>query len=650
MSRLVATVVERTTERALEVAAVAAPFCDLIEFRLDALSDPDPARLAAHSTRPAIFTCRRPADGGAYRGTEEERRDLLSRAACSGAGWVDVEEDRFAAFGALGPARRLVSHHDLTGTPDLPALADRLRAAGADAEKIAVTARSPGDVVRLLRLLAYRGGSTLAAHSMGPAGLPGRLLGPLFGTAFLYGAARLGAEGAPGQPTVRSLREDYGLDRDLAGAPAVLLLGGRLAHSVSPRMMNRVFRAAGIRALYVPWEVEDPAPVLEAVRSFEFAGAAVTIPLKERVAPLLDALDADAAAIGAVNTVVARGGLLTGSNTDVGGALDALREVLPDLAGKRALLLGAGGAGRALAFGLKAAGVAVSVVDPAPDRAARLAAQVGGQAVTPGAALPEADLLVNCSPVGQWPAVDETPAPPGCLRPGLTVFDVVYNPPDTRLLREARAAGARTVGGLAMLAGQGARQVERWLGVAVAAEDLRREGEEALRRRRAPVVLVGMRGAGKTAAGRLVAERLGRPFADLDQEVERRAGRTVAEVFATEGEAGFREREAAALGEVLRDGIVLALGGGAVERAESRVRLADSGARVVWLSAPPAVLAARVAGSGRPSLTGRPPEEEVAAVLARREALYRAVAAAEVSSAEGSPDQTADRVLSALGH
>jgi shikimate dehydrogenase len=373
----------------------------------------------------------------------------------------------------------------------------------------------------------------------------------------------------------------------------------------------------------------------------------VTIPHKERAAALVPVLAPDAARTGAVNTVWLEGDRLAGDNTDLPGALDALRTALDGFAGLSAIVFGAGGAGRALVHGLAGEGARVRVLDLDAGRASRLAAEVGGEA-GPGSG--PFDLVVNCTPAGQAPDTDASAVPSQLLRPGTVVFDAVYNPPETRFLREARAAGCRTVPGMAMLARQGARQVHRWLGAHLDPVALHAEGLAALRRGSGPIVLVGMRGAGKTVVGRIVAARLSRPFTDLDRAIEDRAGSTIPEIFAREGEAGFRAREASELAECLRDRTVLALGGGTLDRPAAATLLRDRGARVVWLRAPAAVLSARIRDSDRPPLTGLPPDREVEALLARRTPVYETVAEESVDAAVAGPEAVADRVLDALGY
>jgi len=203
--------------------------------------------------------------------------------------------------------------------------------------------------------------------------------------------------------------------------------------------------------------------------------------------------------------------------------------------------------------------------------------------------------------------------------------------------------------GSEMLARQGAEQVEIWLGRSVSLDRLRREGLAALARRRESIVLVGMRGAGKTTVGRALAACLGREFVDLDDEVEVRAGMGIPEIFEREGEPRFREREVEALGGLIgRPDLVLALGGGAPATAAVRETVRSANARVVWLDAPPEVLARRIAGSGRPALTELPLKEEVERLAEERRGHYESLAEFRFDTAEAPPDEVAERILDRL--
>jgi shikimate dehydrogenase len=253
------------------------------------------------------------------------------------------------------------------------------------------------------------------------------------------------------------------------------LLGYPVAHSLSPAMQNAALEALGLdyEYLLMPVPPSDLSGTVSNLRDASVAGFNVTIPHKVAVIPLLDEVDETASTVGAVNTVVNSGGRLRGYNTDSVAATRVLREAYGSLSGCRAVILGAGGAARAVASGLAPHAERITVLARDPAKAEALAAEVaehtGAEIHAAGIGeaskvTPYADVLVNATPAGMHPNVGSTPIEAGALHRGLLVFDLVYNPEKTRLLREAEAAGARTVGGLPMLVYQGAEALRLWTG------------------------------------------------------------------------------------------------------------------------------------------------------------------------------------------
>jgi len=269
------------------------------------------------------------------------------------------------------------------------------------------------------------------------------------------------------------------------------LLGWPLAHSVSPAMQDAAFRALGL-----PWRYEllpvPPGELAAAVAALEeqgFAGANVTVPHKEAAVALVDQVEAGAQAIGAVNTLVRRGGVWLGTNTDAAGFMAALRGAGFEPAGRRALVLGAGGAARAVVYALGQAGCPAVVYNRTVERARRLAQELaspGAAAATvvaslAGLDLDGLDLLVNATALGQWPRAEASPWPEALPLPAhWTVFDLVYNPAETRLLARARATGATAVSGLEMLVQQGALSFTLWTGLAAPLQVMRTAARQAL--------------------------------------------------------------------------------------------------------------------------------------------------------------------------
>jgi len=258
------------------------------------------------------------------------------------------------------------------------------------------------------------------------------------------------------------------------------ILGRPVSHSLSPAMHNAAFRHLGINAVYVAFPVTDLVQAVAGLRGLAIGGVSVTIPFKEEIIPLLDELDSQAATIGAVNTVVNRDGVLTGYNTDWLGAVAALTAKV-GLKGQHVLILGAGGASRAIAYGIFRKGGKVTLTDIDVPRAAALAWDLGAEAIPPDALerCPAA-ILVNASPVGMAPDVDGIPIAPDLLGRFRLVMDIVYKPLTTRLLREAGNRGAATIDGLQMLILQGAAQFELWTGQEAPAEIMARAAYAAL--------------------------------------------------------------------------------------------------------------------------------------------------------------------------
>lgn len=260
------------------------------------------------------------------------------------------------------------------------------------------------------------------------------------------------------------------------------LIGDPVEHSLSPRLHSFLLGRAGLNYSYLAFRVprESLAAALEGMRALGIRGLNVTIPHKEAVVPLLDGLSPGAEAVGAVNTIVNLRGRLIGHNTDIEGFLAPLAVRGIAVRGKKAVVVGAGGAAAAVAYALLAAGAEVAIANRTPERARALArrlsragaAEAAGTEALP-ALLPQADILVNATPVGMWPRTDEIPVPPELIHEGLLVYDLVYVPSETRLLAEARARGAEAIGGLEMLVRQGVRALELWTGHRFGEEDVR---------------------------------------------------------------------------------------------------------------------------------------------------------------------------------
>jgi len=322
------------------------------------MTSPDPEAALAGFRLPAIVTCRPVREGGMFNGSEEERLRILQRAQALGAEFVDIEWDvRAEPFvEARGGKGVIVSRHDFHGVPeDLPALLHRLRGAGAEVAKVSVTVERAADLRTLLENVRPDGGSVLIG--MGRAGLATRVLAGRFGSRWTYAGTGV----APGQISATRLLEEFKFRRIRPDAAVYVLLGRPAADSLSPAMHNAGFAALGLNAVYVPIESRDVEDLREFAGLIGMAGASVTIPFKRDVIPLLDEVVPTAAAAGAVNTIAIRDGAWVGLNTDADGFLEPLRRRLPELAGLRAMILGAGGAARGVGLALRLEGAHVAI-------------------------------------------------------------------------------------------------------------------------------------------------------------------------------------------------------------------------------------------------------------------------------------------------
>ena len=385
------------------------------------------------------------------------------------------------------------------------------------------------------------------------------------------------------------------------------LLGEKLGHSFSPQL-HRALAGYDYRLLPTPRE-----EVEELFRRRDFRGLNVTIPYKQTVMPLCDEIDPRASAIGAVNTVVNRGGRLTGYNTDIDGLIYLAKRAGVDMAGKKVVILGSGGTSRTAQAAARELGAAEIVV-------------VSRRGEDNYETLPrhaDAGVLINTTPVGMYPGCGVAPVEIS-LFPRLTgVLDVVYNPLRTALLMEAEARGIPASCGLPMLAAQAWRAAELFTGEDIPESRLEAAHADLLRQVR-NVVLIGMPGCGKSTVGRALARRLGKEFLDLDQLVVEEARKSIPAIFAQEGEEAFRAMESRIVRRAGgRTGCVISTGGGVVTRRENYAPLHQNGV-IVHLTRSLDLL----------PRAGRPVSQrtDLAALWRQREGLYRAFADAEADN------------------
>lgn len=650
-SRIIGTYGARRADDLLEVlASPAARLCDLIELRLDLPGDVAPRidEIVGAAPRPVLATCRAPSGLDAA-----GRTARLLRAVAAGAEWVDIEDDADPRdVDRLAATRvRIVrsSHVDRLPASDDEALAlvERLLAPPASMAKLVALQGDARDALRILRLVdRYRG--RLAAHIV-----PIRFTRPAsgaLGAPIVYAAIRAGTGLNLRLPTVRWMLDEAQFRRLAAGARPFLLLGANVEASVSPDILNAAFATTGPDLVSLRWSCDDPEPALRAILEFGWAGAAVTIPHKERALALvrggLGRVAGTAERVGALNTVIREGDALVAHNTDLGGVLDAIAEHLPDegIRGRNALILGAGGAARAAHAAIVELGARPYVFARTPERARAFAADVVTQPIAARELRPA--VIISAIPLR-----DPHAAPPldlSGLEPGTVVLDMVVSSEGTPVHFATDQPSVRRPTGYAMLYAQAVRQIALLGGRPPEGWGPRLAGSRALERASTDILLVGLRCTGKTSVAPLLADLIGRPWVDVDALVTERTGRTPGEMIRSGDEAAFRAVEAKIFEErVYPHGAVVATGGGAaLHRREFAVRASWS--FVVHLDARDDVLLARWAATPRAALTSLPPDAELARQRAERSSVYAQAADLTFDTSDAPPALVAERIADAL--
>jgi 3-dehydroquinate dehydratase / shikimate dehydrogenase len=451
----------------------------LVELRLDYISgEVNIKRLVTDRPCPVVITVRRPQDGGKYAGSEEQRQLLLRTAIAEGVEYIDLEDDVAAQIPRFGRTKRIVSVHDFRKTPEhLDEIHQRLLACDPDIVKISAMANHPHDNLRLLRL-AQQSKTPTIGLCMGDIGIPTRILAGKFGSPLTYATFSHERTLAPGQLSFQQMNEIYHYDSINPETEVYGVIADPIGHSLSPQIHNAAFHEMGLNKIYVPFRVprEDLARFIDDAPAMGIRGLSVTIPHKEEVIKKLTDCDVSARGIGAANTVIFDGTKRHGFNTDYYAAMSTLEEVLRQegmtetreeymLRGRTVLVLGAGGVGKAIVYGMMRRGAQVVVTDGLPKQAAALAKHFNCRSVDwVGRHSVPADILFNCTPVGMHPNVDETPYDKHHMRPSMIVFDVVYNPENTLLIKDARSRNCTVITGVEMFVRQACLQYKLFTG------------------------------------------------------------------------------------------------------------------------------------------------------------------------------------------
>lgn len=487
----------RHSSLAEEWKAAAAAGAKLVELRVDCLRrEPDLKRILAERPTPLIFTLRRGADGGLFRGGEDKRQQLLREAIALGVDYVDLEMDIATKIRRYGKTKRIVSYHNLKGTPaEIPDIAEQCDEMDADVVKIATQASSLADAVRVLDL-GTRAAVPTITIAMGEVGVFTRILGAKFAAPFTYAGFNPERTFAPGMLNFRTLDRDYFYDQIDKETEVFAVVGDPIEQTLSPAIHNAAFRHLGMNKVLVPFLVPSGTigTALKELAWLNIKGWSVTIPHKEDLVRLLDAKDGAVERTSSCNTlVIGSDGKKTGHNTDYRAAMDVLEEGMggrtadgnSPLLDKQVLILGAGGVARSIAFGLARRGASVTITNRHDERANNLAEEVGCRTVNWGQrASTLAEVIVNCTPVGMHPDLNDSPVPPAAFsRPGMVAFDTIYHPENTMFLKLAKERGATVINGVDMFIRQAAEQFKLYTGQDAPVAVMR----EALKRRLGPV-------------------------------------------------------------------------------------------------------------------------------------------------------------------
>ena len=468
-----------------------------IELRLDYLVHPAQALprikefTETHPHVATIATCRRVASGGKFKGSIPSQLELLGKAAAAGCQLVDIELQTAVRLKPAqveklrAKAAVVISFHDFRATQKLEETLKKMAAYPADFYKIVGTATSLYDNVTMMKFLEkHQDAHSLVGLCMGEQGIISRVLGVRAGSAFTFGAITLDEKTAPGQVTAQELRSTYRIDQVDAATKVYGVAGDPIEQSLSPAIMNAALRRENVNGVFLALHAKSLKDLLACVRDIPIHGLAITMPHKQAILQHLDNTDPFTAKIGACNTVVrSADGKLYGFNTDTSGVVRPLEQRMTLMEAK-ILVLGAGGAARAAVFGLKDRGAQVFVLNRNLAAAQKLARQAKARTVKrPDLKKLEFDVIINATPVGMGNP-RESPLNAEEIK-AKYVFDMVYDPAETKLLTLAKQRGAEVIAGSEMFVHQAARQFEIWTGKPAPREDMLRIVNQALNERAA---------------------------------------------------------------------------------------------------------------------------------------------------------------------
>ncbi|ODS30880.1 MAG: hypothetical protein SCARUB_04009 [Candidatus Scalindua rubra] len=465
----------RSAEDTISEMSLASRYADIIELRIDYIPEMQDAETCIEKslkskTKPVIVTNRPEREGGKFNGSEQNRLRLLQKAIDLRADYVDVEFDSVRQITRQNTSKVIISYHNFKETPpNLNKIYNDICQWKPDIVKIVTYANDITDNIRIFELLKTANVPTIS-FCMGELGHISRILTRKFGGLLTFASLEGDKESAPGQLTASELSKIYHFKNINKETKLYGIIGNPISHSISPIIHNSSFIEKGLNSVYVPMKVLNIGAFIKKIRKIDIQGLSVTIPHKESILPYLDDIDHTAKKIGAVNTIVKQNGRFIGYNTDcmaaVMGLEHGLKKTKDTLNNKKVSIIGAGGAARAIAFGLKEKGCDITIYNRTLERAKKLSNDVKCKFERFEEICElNSDILINSTSIGMFPEVDRAPVPKNVLREGMIVFDVVYNPIETRLLQDAKERGCHTVNGLTMFINQAAEQFRLWTNI-----------------------------------------------------------------------------------------------------------------------------------------------------------------------------------------
>ncbi len=465
----------RSAEDTVSEMISASKYADIVELRIDYIPELQNALTCIEKslkckTKPVIITNRPEREGGKFNGSEQDRLCLLQKAIELGADYVDVEYDSINQITRRNNSKLIISHHNFKETPhNLSKIYNDICHHKPDIVKIVTYANDITDNFRIFELLKSAKVPTIS-FCMGEQGNISRILTSKFGGFLTFASLEKSKESAPGQLTVNELSKMYHFKEINKETKLYGIIGNPVSHSMSPAIHNAAFVEKGLNSIYVPLKIANIDSFMKECREIDFHGFSVTIPHKESVLPFLDGIDHTARKIGAINTIVNQNGILTGYNTDCMAAIMglecSLKETNDTLSNKKISIIGAGGAARAIAFGLKEKDCDITIFNRTIERAEKLSHDVKCRFEHfEEINKLDSDILINTTSIGMFPDVNQSPVSKSMLKKDTVVFDVVYNPIETRLLRDSKEKGCHTVNGLSMFINQAAEQFRLWTNI-----------------------------------------------------------------------------------------------------------------------------------------------------------------------------------------